>query len=62
MFFKGLNGCICFIFSGFEIFVLFNIDEFIENIKECVKIIGNLDFWEEMFGQDFGFMDDNFGG
>ena len=43
-------------------------DEFMENTKECAKITGNLDLWQEMFGDDDGrgqdsaFMDDNFGG
>ena len=43
-------------------------DEFMENTKECSKITGNLDLWQEMFGgddgrgQDSAFMDDNFGG
>ena len=47
-----------------------NTDEFIENVKECAKITGNLDLFEEMFGedpynekgQDSAFMDDNYGG
>ena len=45
-------------------------DEFIENVKECAKITGNLNLFEEMFGedpynekgQDSAFMDDNYGG
>ena len=46
-----------------------NTDEFLENTKECAKITGNLDLWQEMFGefddgrgQDSAFMDDNYGG
>jgi hypothetical protein len=45
-----------------------NADEFLENTKECAKITGNLDLWQEMFGDDDGrgqdsaFMDDNYGG
>ena len=47
-----------------------NTDEFIENVKECAKITGNLNLFEEMFGedpynekgQDSAFMDDNYGG
>jgi len=45
-----------------------NTDDFIENTKECAKITGNLDLWQEMFGDDDGrgqdsaFMDDNYGG
>ena len=38
-----------------------NIDEFIENVK-VRTITGNLNLFEEMFGQDSAFMDDNFGG
>ena len=45
-------------------------DEFFENAKECAKITGNLNLFEEMFGedpynekgQDSAFMDDNYGG
>ena len=47
-----------------------NTDEFIENVQECAKITGNLNLFEEMFGedpynekgQDSAFMDDNYGG
>ena len=39
-----------------------NTDEFIENCKEVATITGNLNLFEEMFGQDSAFMDDNFGG
>ena len=46
-----------------------NTDDFIENAKECAKITGNLNLFEEMFGteveytgQDSAFMDDNYGG
>ena len=45
-----------------------NTDDFLENTKECAKITGNLDLWQEMFGDDDGrgqdsaFMDDNYGG
>ena len=39
-----------------------NTDDFIENVKECATITGNLNLFEEMFGQDSAFMDDNFGG
>jgi len=65
MLFKGPNGRICSTISGPEYLALFektNTDDFLENTKECAKITGNLDLWEEMFGQDSGFMDDNFGG
>ena len=47
-----------------------NTDEFIENCKEVATITGNLNLFEEMFGedpynergQDSAFMDDTFGG
>ena len=45
-----------------------NTDEFIDNCKEVATITGNLNLFEEMFGDDDGrgqdsaFMDDNFGG
>ena len=47
-----------------------NTDDFIENVQECAKITGNLNLFEEMFGedpynekgQDSAFMDDNYGG
>ena len=46
-----------------------NTDVFFENAKECAKITGNLNLFEEMSGedpynergQDSAFMDDNFG-
>ena len=68
MLFKGPNGRICSTLSGPEILALTNTDQFLENTKECAKITGNLDLWQEMFGDDDGigqdsaFMDDNFGG
>ena len=71
MLFKGPNGRICSTISGPEYLALFektNTDEFLENTKECAKITGNLDLWQEMFGDDDGrgqdsaFMDDNYGG
>ncbi len=54
--------------SGADMLALTNTDQFLENTKECAKITGNLDLWQEMFGDDDGrgqdsaFMDDNFGG
>ena len=68
MLFKGPNGRTCSTLSGPEILALSNTDEFIENCKEVAKITGNLDLWQEMFGdddergQDSAFMDDMFGG
>jgi len=68
MLFKGPNGRICSTLSGPEILALTNTDQFLENTKECAKITGNLDLWQEMFGDDDGigqdsaFMDDNYGG
>ena len=71
MLFKGPYGRICSTISGPEYLALFektNTDDFLENTKECAKITGNLDLWQEMFGDDDGrgqdsaFMDDNFGG
>ena len=69
MLFKGPNGALCSTLSGAELLALNNTDEFIENAKEFAKITGNLDLWQEMFGdiddgrgQDSAFMDDNFGG
>ena len=68
MLFKGPNGRICSTLSGPETLALTNTDQFLENTKECAKITGNLDLWQEMFGDDDGigqdsaFMDDNFGG
>ena len=68
MLFKGPRGRICSTLSGPEILALSNTDDFIENTKECAKITGNLDLWQEMFGDDDGrgqdsaFMDDNYGG
>ena len=71
MLFKGPNGRICSTISGPEYLALFektNTDDFLENTKECAKITGNLDLWQEMFGDDDGrgqdsaFMDDNYGG
>lgn len=56
------NGKMHSTLSGAEMLALNNTDEFLENTKECAKITGNLDLWEEMFGQDSAFMDDNFGG
>ena len=37
-------------------------DEFIENCQVVAEKTGNLNLFEEMFGQDSAFMDDNFGG
>jgi len=73
MLFKGPNGRICSTISGPEYLALFektNTDDFIENVQECAKITGNLNLFEEMFGedpynekgQDSAFMDDNYGG
>ena len=68
MLFKGPNGRICSTLSGPEMLALTNTDDFLENTKECAKITGNLDLWQEMFGDDDGrgqdsaFMDDNYGG
>jgi len=71
MLFNGPNGRICSTISGPEYLALFeknNTDDFLENTKECAKITGNLDLWQEMFGDDDGigqdsaFMDDNYGG
>ena len=60
----------CSTLSGPEMLALSNTDEFIENCKEVATITGNLNLFEEMFGedpynergQDSAFMDDNFGG
>ena len=62
MLFKGPNGRTCSTLSGPELIALSNTDEFIENCKEVATITGNLNLFEEMFGQDSAFMDDNFGG
>ena len=70
MLFKGPNGRICSTLSGPEMLALSNTDEFIENCKEVATITGNLNLFEEMFGedpynergQDSAFMDDTFGG
>ena len=73
MLFKGPNGRTCSTISGPEYLALFektSTDEFIENVQECAKITGNLNLFEEMFGedpynekgQDSAFMDDNYGG
>ncbi len=70
MLFKGPNGKMCSTLSGPEMLALSNTDEFIENCKEVATITGNLNLFEEMFGedpynergQDSAFMDDNFGG
>lgn len=78
MLFKGPNGRICSTLSGPEMLALWdsafgektNTDEFIENCKEVATITGNLNLFEEMFGedpynergQDSAFMDDTFGG
>ena len=70
MLFKGPNGRTCSTLSGPELIALSNTDEFIENCKEVATITGNLNLFEEMFGedpynergQDSAFMDDTFGG
>ena len=70
MLFKGPNGRTCSTLSGPEMLALSNTDEFIENCKEVATITGNLNLFEEMFGedpynergQDSAFMDDTFGG
>jgi len=70
MLFKGPNGKMCSTLSGPEMLALSNTDEFIENCKEVATITGNLNLFEEMFGedpynergQDSAFMDDTFGG
>ena len=70
MLFKGPNGKRCSTLSGPEMLALSNTDEFIENCKEVATITGNLNLFEEMFGedpynergQDSAFMDDMFGG
>mgnify|MGYP007029084205 CR=1 FL=1 len=70
MLFKGPNGKMCSTLSGPEMLALSNTDEFIENCKEVATITGNLNLFEEMFGedpynergQDSAFMDDMFGG
>ena len=68
MLFKGPNGRICSTLSGPEMLALTNTDDFLENTKECAKITGNLDLWQEMFGDDDGrgqdsaFMDEFYGG
>ena len=54
--------------SGAELLQLSNTDEFIENAKLVAEKTGNLNLFEEMFGDDDGrgedsaFMDDQFGG
>ena len=70
MLFKGPNNKMCSTLSGPEMLALSNTDEFIDNCKEVATITGNLNLFEEMFGedpynergQDSAFMDDNFGG
>jgi hypothetical protein len=70
MLFKGPNNKMCSTLSGPELLALSNTDEFIENCKEVATITGNLNLFEEMFGedpynergQDSAFMDDTFGG
>ena len=70
MLFKGPNNKMCSTLSGPEMLALSNTDEFIENCKEVATITGNLNLFEEMFGedpynergQDSAFMDDTFGG
>ncbi len=70
MLFKGPNNKMCSTLSGPEMLAQSNTDEFIENCKEVATITGNLNLFEEMFGedpynergQDSAFMDDMFGG
>ena len=53
MLFKGPNGRMCSTISGPQYLALFvksATDEFIENCKECAEITGNLNLFEEMFG------------
>lgn len=69
MFFNGPNGAPCSTLSGAELLALNNTDEFWENAKIVAEKTGNLNLFEEMFGdiddgrgQDSAFMDDMFGG
>lgn len=69
MFFNGPNGALCSTLSGAELLALNNTDEFWENAKIVAEKTGNLNLFEEMFGdiddgrgQDSAFMDDMFGG
>ena len=69
MFFNGPNGKLCSTLSGAELLALNNTDEFWENAKIVAEKTGNLNLFEEMFGdiddgrgQDSAFMDDMFGG
>ena len=70
MLFKGPNNKMCSTLSGPELLALSNTDEFIENCEAVAEKTGNLNLFEEMFGedpynergQDSAFMDDTFGG
>ena len=55
MLFKGHNDRMCSTISGSEYLALFektNTDDFLENTKLVAEKTGNLDLWEEMFGED----------
>ena len=59
------NGRMHSTLSGPEMLALgekTNTDDFIENCEVVAEKTGNLNLFEEMFGQDSAFMDDNFGG
>ena len=70
MLFKGPNNKMCSTLSGPELLALSNTDQFIENCEAVAEKTGNLNLFEEMFGedpynergQDSAFMDDTFGG
>ena len=69
MLWQDRNGTWHSTLSGPDMLALNNTDDFIENTKLVAEKTGNLDLWQEMFGdiddgrgQDSAFMDDMFGG
>jgi hypothetical protein len=62
MLWQDRNGKMHSTLSGAELLALNNTDDFIENTKLVAEKTGNLDLWEEMFGQDSAFMEEQFGG
>ena len=62
MLWQDRNGNWFSTFSVTDIKIMNNTDDFIENTKLVAEKTGNLDLWEEMFGQDSGFMEEQFGG
>jgi hypothetical protein len=62
MLWQDRNGTWHSTVSPIDMKIMSNTDNFIENTKLVAEKTGNLDLWEEMFGQDSGFMEDQFGG